>query len=107
MDATPPSQTRSVRVRVPAALRDLTAGASVIVVDVVVDGAGDITVEDVLDALAVRHAALERRIRDELGAVRHHVNLFVGEDNVRDVSGRATPVPDGADVSVVPAVSGG
>jgi molybdopterin synthase sulfur carrier subunit len=100
-----------VRVRVPAALRDLTAGAAVVVVDVTgdvtVDVAVDVTVEDVLDALALSHASLERRIRDELGAVRPHVNLFVGEDNVRDVRGPATPVPDGADVSVVPAVSGG
>jgi sulfur-carrier protein len=39
--------------------------------------------------------------------VRTHVNVFVGEDNVRDIDGLATPVPAGVDVTVLPAVSGG
>ena len=48
---------------------------------------GGVTVRRTLDALARSHPALERRVRDELGAVRVHVNLFVGADNVRDLDG--------------------
>ena len=65
------------------------------------------TVSTVLDALAIRHPALERRIRDERGRARPHVNLFVGSDNVRDSNGQATPIKAGDELSIVPAVSGG
>ncbi len=60
-----------------------------------------------LDALDVVHPAVGRRVRDESGAVRRHVNVFVGSDNVRDLDGLASVVPAGVEVSVIPAVSGG
>ncbi|HWM22833.1 MAG TPA: ubiquitin-like small modifier protein 1 [Ilumatobacteraceae bacterium] len=95
-----------VRVRVPTALRDLVAGSQSVVVDS--NSSGDkVTVGDVLDALAVVHPALERRVRDEMGRPRVHVNLFVGADNVRDLDGLATAIGPGAELSIIPAVSGG
>jgi sulfur-carrier protein len=99
-----------VRVRVPTALRELVAGSQSVVVDV--DGSADttdqpVTVGSVLDALAVAHPALERRVRDELGNTRVHVNLFVGADNVRDLDGLATPIKPGEELSIIPAISGG
>jgi sulfur-carrier protein len=103
-----------VCVRVPSALREVVGGASRVVVDVDGDGSesavGDataVTVAAVLDVLAVRHPALERRVRDELGRRRAHVNLFVGADNVRDRDGLTTPVRAGEELSIIPAVSGG
>ena len=60
-----------------------------------------------LDALAAEHPALERRVRDEQGRTRLHVNLFVGADNVRDLDGPATPIHAGQELSIIPAVSGG
>lgn len=68
------------------------------------DGA---TVRDVLDELRRLAPGVERRVRDEQGALRRHVNVFVGTDNVRDLSGLSTPVPTGAEVTVLPAISGG
>lgn len=65
------------------------------------------TLGDVIDAVAAHHPAVGRRVRDETGAVRPHVNLFVGRDNARDLSGLATPVPDGTEVWLLAAVSGG
>jgi len=96
-----------VRVRVPTQLRDLVAGAAV--VEVTIDDGGDVsaTVATVLDGLAIQHPALERRIRDEQGRTRRHVNLFIGADNVRDRSGPATPITAAQELSVIPAVSGG
>src|SRR4029079_19615103 len=70
-----------IRVRLPTQLRDLAAGDSS--VDVVVDST-PVTVSSVLDSLAVTHPALERRVRDEMGRTRVHVNLFVDADNIRD-----------------------
>lgn len=61
----------------------------------------------VLDALAERHPAVGRRVRDETGMVRRHVNVFVGSDNARDLAGVDTVVPEGVEVAVLPAVSGG
>jgi molybdopterin converting factor small subunit len=65
------------------------------------------TAGDVLDALAAAHPAIGRRVRDEGGALRHHVNVFVGSDNVKDLDDLATEVPEGAEVAVLAAVSGG
>lgn len=103
-----------VRVRIPTALRELVGGTHTVVV-LVEPGAGGsqgtprdaATVGSVLDVLAREHPALERRVRDERGRRRAHVNLFVGDDNVRDLEGLATPVPPGAELSILPAVSGG
>ena len=93
-----------VRVRLPTQLRNLAAGASSVVV--VVDST-PVTVGSVLDSLATTHPALERRVRDETGRTRIHVNLFVDADNVRDLDGVDTTGADGSDVSIIPAISGG
>lgn len=92
-----------VGVRVPAALRQLCGGEQAVPVPV----AGPVSVGALLDALASMHPALERRVRDELGRARTHVNLFVGEDNIRDLAGLATEVPPGSEVTIIAAVSGG
>jgi molybdopterin converting factor small subunit len=94
-----------VRIRVPTQLRELVGGAGVLEVSVGRDDSA--TVADVLDALAKGHPALERRIRDEQGQLRPHVNVFVGADNVRDRDGPATAIGTGDEVSIIPAVSGG
>jgi sulfur-carrier protein len=95
-----------VRVRVPSQLRSLVGQSSAVTVQVG-NGSGTVTIADVLDALAKAHPALERRVRDERGETRVHVNLFVGNDNVRDLDGPATPILPGVDVSIIPAISGG
>jgi len=93
-----------IRVRLPTQLRNLADGDSS--VDVVVDST-PVTVSSVLDSLAVTHPALERRVRDETGRTRVHVNLFVDADNIRDLDGVETMVAEGSDVSIIPAISGG
>jgi molybdopterin converting factor small subunit len=66
-----------------------------------------VTIGAVLDALAAAHPAVGRRVRDEAGTLRRHVNVFVGADNARDLDAMDTVVPDGTEVSVLPAISGG
>ena len=65
------------------------------------------TVQEVLSALFTRHPRLRDRIVDELGRVRPHVNLFVDRESIRHTGGLETPVPEGATLSVIAAVSGG
>jgi molybdopterin converting factor small subunit len=64
-----------VTVRLPASLRALASGSA----EIAVSSAG--TVAEALDRLAEEHPALERRVRDERGVLRPHVNLFVGTEN--------------------------
>jgi molybdopterin converting factor small subunit len=93
-----------VKVRIPTQLRNLAAGANSVVV--IIDST-PVTVCAVLDSLAGTHPALERRVRDETGRTRDHVNLFVDADNIRDLNGVETTVGEGSDLSIIPAISGG
>lgn len=64
------------------------------------------TVGDVLGLLWERHPALRDRVLTEQGAIRQHVNVFVGSDDVKRKSGLRTPVSTG-DIHIFNAVSGG
>jgi molybdopterin converting factor small subunit len=65
------------------------------------------TVADALSALAQAHPGVARRVRDEHGEIRRHVNVFAGTDNIRDLDGQQTSLANGADLSILPAISGG
>jgi molybdopterin converting factor small subunit len=92
----------SVQVLLPGALAGLAGGAR----HLELQPSGG-TLADVLDALAVEHPVLCRRIRDETGTVRRFVNLYVDGEDVRFAGGLSTPVRDGAEVQVLPSVAGG
>ncbi len=90
----------SVTVRIPTPLRQLTGGAA----EVSVAG-GELSA--VLAAVESAHPGVAARVLDETGALRRFVNVYVGEDDVRFLSGLDTPVADGTTVSIIPAVAGG
>lgn len=92
----------AVRVRIPATLRDLPGVQAV----VALPGSPG-TVSDALEALCRELPSLRLRILTESGRVREHVQVFVGVESIRYTGGLATAVPDGAEISIVPAVSGG
>jgi len=92
-----------VLVRIPGALRQFTDNARSLEVELP-DGSD---VAALLARIGADNPALVRRICDERGALRQHVNVFIGTTNVRDGDGLATAVPDGAEVYLLPAVSGG
>ncbi|MBA3339274.1 MAG: MoaD/ThiS family protein [Geodermatophilaceae bacterium] len=93
----------SVLVRIPGALRQFTGNARTLEVDL--PAGSDLA--EVLARMQEENPSLVRRICDERGEVRQHVNVFIGTANVRDAEGLATTVPDGAEVYIIPAVSGG
>ena len=91
----------AVTVRVPTILRPLTGGQS----EVAVDGAA--TLVELLDKLDAEYPGIRARVLDDEGKLRRFVNVYVGEEDVRFAGGLQTPTPDGATVSIIPAVAGG
>lgn len=89
-----------VVVRIPGPLRPFTDGAGTLHVP-----AG--TLADVVRGLGAQHPQLTARLLTPEGTLRPYVNVFVGRDNVRDLQGLGTVVPDGAEVFILPAVAGG
>ena len=65
------------------------------------------TVLAVLAELEAYQPALYRNVCDEAGQVRHHLNVFVNSDNIRDGNGVGTVLKSGDVVTFLPAVSGG
>jgi molybdopterin converting factor small subunit len=89
-----------VVVRIPGPLRSFADGAE----SMHVPGG---TLADVIHALGEGHPQLKSRLLTPDGELRPYVNVFVGRDNVRDLQGLGTVVPDGTEVFILPAVAGG
>jgi len=90
----------AVEVRLPTVLRSHAGGASV----VTVDGA---TIGEVLEKLVAEYPAMAGQVLQEDGSLHKFVNIYVDDDDVRYLKGLETPVADGAEVSILPAVAGG
>ncbi len=90
----------SATVRIPTILRTYTDGAA----EVSAEGA---TVSEVIADLGARHVGIADRVLDEGDQLRRFVNVYVDDDDVRFLEGIDTPVRDGAQVSIIPAVAGG
>lgn len=88
--------------RIPTYLAGFAEGRSLIKVD-----ASPRTTRDALESLFKSYPALRDRVLDERGDVRQHINIFVGNEAIRFADGLDTAVPEGAEVLIVPAVSGG
>jgi sulfur-carrier protein len=66
-----------------------------------------VTVADLLDILGGENPVLNRRIRDETGAVRRYVNLFVDGEDVRALNGTSTEIRPGQELFIIQSVAGG
>lgn len=89
----------SVTVKLPTQLRDSIGGAS----EAQAEGT---TVGEVLESLYESHPALRERISDGDG-VRRFVNVYLSGEDIRFLEGTDTPVSDGAELTILPAVAGG
>ncbi|HTU39037.1 MAG TPA: ubiquitin-like small modifier protein 1 [Acidimicrobiales bacterium] len=90
----------AVDVRLPTVLRTQAGGASV----VSVDGS---TIGEVLGKLVAEYPGMAGQVLTTDGALHKFVNVYVDDDDVRYLDGLDTPVHDGAEVSILPAVAGG
>ena len=88
-----------VTVKIPAQLRATTGGES----ELSVDGS---TVGEALDAVYAEHGELRERIT-ESGELRRFVNVYVSGEDIRFQDGLQTPIKDGDEVTILPAVAGG
>ena len=90
----------SISVKVPTILRTYTGGSS----DVTVTGG---TLAEALANLDEQFPGIGARVLDDEGRLRRFVNVYVNDDDVRFLEDLQTPTPDGASISIIPAVAGG
>jgi molybdopterin converting factor small subunit len=89
----------AVKVQIPTPMRQHTDGLAVVEV------AGS-TVQGVLDALGAKYPGITQRLFDN-GQLRRFVNLYLNDEDIRFLENLATPVKDGDDLAIIPAVAGG
>ncbi len=92
--------THPTTIRIPAPLRSLAGGASEIAVEAA-------TVRDALRHLELRHRGLTERILDGNGGLRGFVNIYLGDEDIRDHGGLDEPLAGSTVISIIPAVAGG
>ena len=90
----------SVSVKIPTPLRRVTNGASTV-------EAGGGNVRELIEDLERQFPGMRERLCDETGAIRRFVNVFIGDEDIRFLEGIDTPITEGAQVSIIPAVAGG
>ena len=93
-----------VVVLIPTPLRPFAGGRSRIEVQVTKEPA---SLHDALEALWGTAPGVRDRVLTERGEVREHVNVFVGTESCRWTGGLGTPIADGAEIAIFPAISGG
>ena len=89
----------SVTLLLPTVLAKLADGQEI--------EASGATVGEVITAVARRFPALAPRLRDEAGNPYPYVTFYLNDEDIRFSSGFATPVADGDELTVVPAIAGG
>ena len=86
--------------RIPTPLRTYTGGLS----EVAVQGA---TVDEAMQSLVEQFPSMRPHLYNGQGELRPFVNLFLGENNVRDLQGLSTPLKDGDRLMLIPSIAGG
>ena len=87
-------------VRIPTPLRKLTNNEELVEVDAS-------TIGDVIKELQTRFPGIQERLVDENGEVRRFVNVYVNEEDIRFLKNKETPLKDGDEISIIPAIAGG
>ena len=65
------------------------------------------SVDALIDALELHYPGIKGRLCDEAGKLRRFLNVYVNSEDIRFLEHQATPLKDGDEVSIVPAVAGG
>jgi len=90
----------AAKVRIPTPLRKLTNDEEVVEVN---PG----TIAGTIAELQTRFPGIKERLLDENGSVRRFVNVYVNEEDIRFLQNQDTPVKDGDEISIIPAIAGG
>jgi molybdopterin synthase sulfur carrier subunit len=89
-----------VKVRIPTPLRPLTGGKNEVEAT-----ASDI--QSMIESLNGQFPGLKDRVCDDKGEIRRFVNIYLNEEDIRFLQGKDTPLKDGDEISIVPAIAGG
>lgn len=90
----------AITVRIPTPLQKLTQGQA----EVQANGAN---IKTLIDDMESNFPGIKARICDETGKVRKFINIYVNEEDVRFLQLDETPLKDGDEVSIIPAIAGG
>ena len=86
--------------RIPTPLRPYTSGQS----EVTVSGSN---VSEALADLTTQYPTIRPHLFNESNQLRPFVNLFLGENNIKDLQGVETPVKEGDKLVLIPSIAGG
>ncbi len=89
-----------VKVRIPTPLMKLTNNKS----EVTAEGS---TITEILNDLETQFGGIKERICEENGAPRRFINIYVNEEDIRFLDGENSPVKEGDEISIIPAIAGG
>jgi len=92
----------SISVRIPTILRTYTGGQANVTLD-----PSDATLQGAFDALEQIAPGILQRLVADTGELRRFINIYINDDDVRFLDGLASVLPEGASISIVPAVAGG
>ena len=87
-------------VRIPTPLRKLTNDEELVEVNATTVGAAIVELQS-------RYPGIKDRLMDENGEVRRFVNVYVNEEDIRFLQNQQTPLKDGDEISIIPAIAGG
>jgi sulfur-carrier protein len=95
-----PFHTMTKKIRIPTQLRKLTNNEEIIEVQAA-------SIGEAIAELQSRYPGIRERLVDDNGEVRRFVNLYVNEEDIRFLKNQQTPLKDGDEVSIIPAIAGG
>jgi adenylyltransferase/sulfurtransferase len=90
----------AISVYIPSPFRHLTDNAE----HVAVEGS---TISEVLDALEAAYPGLGELVYDQDRQIPRHINIYVNDQEIHGLNGTDTPVSDGDQIAVIPALAGG
>ncbi len=90
----------AVNILIPTALRNYAGGSDSVAVEAT-------TVGEALEELTSKFPDLKKHLYGEEGRLRHFVNIYVNDEDIRYAEKTATPIKDGDALSIVPSIAGG
>lgn len=90
----------AVSVLIPTPLRKLTNDQDTVEIDAT-------NIEELIDGLEGKFPGIAGRLTDDSGELRRFINLYLNDEDIRFLQGKATALKDGDNVSIVPAIAGG